>query len=102
MGILKNRTSFTLSFFFAFVYFENLKLYYNFKKQNLKTLKNVQNLTFNDVKIDYLIKFPNDLCTIYAIRNDGKIYFSSNHTNTEYTTSLEEINKEGWKIIKPN
>lgn len=33
----------------------------------MKTLKNVQNLTFNDVKIDYLIKFPNDLCTIEFI-----------------------------------
>jgi hypothetical protein len=98
MGIRKNRTSYTSSFFFVFVYFENLKLYYNFKNQNMKTL---QNLTFNDVQVNFLIEFPDDLCTIDSIRNDGKIYFSSIYTNKEFTTSLEQINQEGWKIINP-
>ena len=98
MGIRINRTSYTSSFFFVFVYFENLKLYYNFKNQNMKTL---QNLTFNDVQVNFLIEFPDDLCTIDSIRNDGKIYFSSIYTNQEFTTSLEQINQEGWKIINP-
>lgn len=46
MGIRKNRTSFTLSFFFAFVYFENLKLYYNFKKQNHENFKKCSKSNF--------------------------------------------------------
>jgi hypothetical protein len=101
MGIRKNRTSCTSSFFFVFVYFENLKLYYNFKNKIMKTLQNVQNLTFNEVQVNFLIEFPDDLCTIDSIRNDGKIYFSSIYTNIEYTTTLEQINRLGWKITNP-
>jgi hypothetical protein len=52
------------------------------------------------IQVGSLLLIEDEIYIVYSVRNDGKIYFRSLDLKEEFTTTMEEIIAEKWRIYR--
>lgn len=52
------------------------------------------------IQVGTLLLIEDEIYIVYSLRNDGKIYFRSIDLKEEYTTTIEEIIANKWRVYR--